>query len=151
MTRAERSRTAPTHINNTVFVSDCLMNNFDLHGTTFELQEENPWILLIGVGKCWNYIGNLKTDPGQRGQSVQINSFGSFNSFISNFISSLINLYGPEKDRLLLKSLTYTQDDDDDYVCNLSTFTTDTSCQLNVLWHNGDTLGVDRAQVRVFE
>ena len=34
---------------------------------------------------------------------------------------------------------------------SLSAFSTDTSCQLDVLWHDGDTLGVDGAQVGVFE
>src|SRR6184192_4168117 len=34
---------------------------------------------------------------------------------------------------------------------HLSTFSTDSSCQLNVLWHDGDSLGVDGAQVRVFK
>ena len=33
----------------------------------------------------------------------------------------------------------------------LSTFSTDTSGQLDVLWHNGDSLGVDGAQVSVFK
>ena len=33
----------------------------------------------------------------------------------------------------------------------LSTFTTDTAGKLDVLWHNGDTLGVDGAQVGIFE
>ena len=33
----------------------------------------------------------------------------------------------------------------------LSTFATDTTGQLDVLWHDGDTLGVDSAQVGVFE
>ena len=36
-------------------------------------------------------------------------------------------------------------------VTRLSTFSTDASCQLDVLWHDGDTLGVDGAQVGVFE
>jgi hypothetical protein len=34
---------------------------------------------------------------------------------------------------------------------DLSTFTTDATSQLDVLWHDGDTLGVDGAQVGVFE
>ncbi len=34
---------------------------------------------------------------------------------------------------------------------SLSAFSTDTSCQLDVLWHDGDTLGVDGAQVGVLE
>ena len=33
-------------------------------------------------------------------------------------------------------------------LCSLAT---DSSCQLDVLWHDGDTLGVDGAQVGVFE
>ena len=33
----------------------------------------------------------------------------------------------------------------------LSTFATDSSCQLDVSWHNGDTFGVDGAQVGIFE
>ena len=33
----------------------------------------------------------------------------------------------------------------------LSSLTTDSSGQLDVLWHNGDTLGVDGAQVGIFE
>lgn len=34
---------------------------------------------------------------------------------------------------------------------DLSTFTADAACQLDVLWHDGDTLGVDGAQVGVLE
>ena len=34
---------------------------------------------------------------------------------------------------------------------NLSTLSSDSSCQLDVLWHNGDPLGVDGTQVGVFE
>ena len=34
---------------------------------------------------------------------------------------------------------------------NLSTLSTDTSGQLDILWHDGDTLGVDGAQVGVLE
>ena len=34
---------------------------------------------------------------------------------------------------------------------NLRTFTTDTSGQLDVLWHDGDSLGVDGTQVGVLE
>ena len=34
---------------------------------------------------------------------------------------------------------------------NLSTLSSDSSCQLDVLWHNGDPLGVDGAQIGVFE
>lgn len=34
---------------------------------------------------------------------------------------------------------------------NLSTLTTDTTGKLDVLWHDGDTFGVDGAQVSVFE
>lgn len=34
---------------------------------------------------------------------------------------------------------------------NLGTFTTDTSGQLDVFWHDGDTFGVDGAQVGVFK
>ena len=37
------------------------------------------------------------------------------------------------------------------YSSSLGTFTTDTSGQLDVLGHDGDTLGVDGAQVGVFE
>ena len=33
----------------------------------------------------------------------------------------------------------------------LSTFSADTASQLDILWHNGDTLGVDSAQVGIFE
>ena len=33
---------------------------------------------------------------------------------------------------------------------NLS-FATDSSCQLDVLWHDGDSLGVDGAEVGVFK
>ena len=36
-------------------------------------------------------------------------------------------------------------------VCNLSTLSTDTAGELDVLGHDGDTLGVDGAQVGVFE
>ena len=36
-------------------------------------------------------------------------------------------------------------------VSYLSTLTTDTAGKLDVLWHDGDTLGVDGAQVGVFE
>ena len=34
---------------------------------------------------------------------------------------------------------------------NLRTFTSDSSRQLDILRHDGDSLGVDRAQVGVFE
>lgn len=34
---------------------------------------------------------------------------------------------------------------------NLSTFSTDSSGQLDILWHDGDTFGVDGAQVGIFE
>ena len=33
----------------------------------------------------------------------------------------------------------------------LSTFSSDSSCELDVLWHDCDSLGVDGAQVCVFE
>jgi hypothetical protein len=33
----------------------------------------------------------------------------------------------------------------------LGTFTTDSSSQLDVLWHDGHTLGMDGAKVSVFE
>jgi len=36
-------------------------------------------------------------------------------------------------------------------VSSLCTFTTDTTCELNVLGHNGHTLGVNGAQVCIFE
>ena len=36
-------------------------------------------------------------------------------------------------------------------VCNLSTLSTDTAGELDVLGHDGDTLGVDGAQVGVLE
>ena len=34
---------------------------------------------------------------------------------------------------------------------NLSPFASDSSSQLNVLWHNSDTFGVDGTQIGVFE
>ena len=34
---------------------------------------------------------------------------------------------------------------------NLSTFSSDSSCQLDVLWHDGDPLGVDGAKICVLE
>lgn len=34
---------------------------------------------------------------------------------------------------------------------NLSSFSSDSSCQLDILWHNGDSFGVDSAQVGIFE
>ena len=34
---------------------------------------------------------------------------------------------------------------------NLSTFSSDSSCQLDVLWHDGDPLCVDGAEIGVFE
>ena len=34
---------------------------------------------------------------------------------------------------------------------NLSSFTTDSSCELDVLGHDGHSFGVDRTQVGVFE
>ena len=33
----------------------------------------------------------------------------------------------------------------------LSSLSSDSSCKLYVLWHNSDTLGVDSAQVGIFE
>jgi len=37
------------------------------------------------------------------------------------------------------------------YLDDLSTFTTDSAGQLDVLWHDGDSLGVNGAQVGIFE
>ena len=37
------------------------------------------------------------------------------------------------------------------FVCNLSTFSTDTASELDVLGHDGDTLGVDGAQVCILK
>ena len=34
---------------------------------------------------------------------------------------------------------------------NLGTFSTDTASELDILWHNGDTLGVDGTQVGVLK
>jgi len=34
---------------------------------------------------------------------------------------------------------------------NLGTFSADTASKLDVLWHNGDTLGVDSTQVSVLK
>jgi len=34
---------------------------------------------------------------------------------------------------------------------NLSTFSTDTASELDILWHDGDTLGVDSAQIGVLK
>ena len=34
---------------------------------------------------------------------------------------------------------------------NLSTLSSDSSCQLDVLWHDGDPLCVDGAEIGVFE
>jgi len=34
---------------------------------------------------------------------------------------------------------------------HLSAFATDAACQLDVFWHDGDTFGVDGAQVGVLE
>ena len=51
-------------------------------------------------------------------------------------------LYGPKKDLLVpIERLLE----------NLSTLATDAASKLNVLGHDGDTLGVDRTQVRVFK
>ena len=36
-------------------------------------------------------------------------------------------------------------------VQDLCTFSTDPPCQLDILWHNGDTFSVDSAQVGIFE
>jgi len=55
----------------------------------------------------------------------------------------LYDLFGGlEKGRLVRKGKC---------VCNLSTLSTDTAGELDVLGHDGDTLGVDGAQVGVFE
>ena len=46
----------------------------------------------------------------------------------------------------LQRSLSFVKE-----LCNLSTFSTDAAGQLDVLWHDGDTLGMDGAQVGIFE
>ncbi|KAJ8667624.1 hypothetical protein QAD02_009287 [Eretmocerus hayati] len=52
---------------------------------------------------------------------------------------------GPEKGRLFLFLFFWFPDDD------LSSLSTDTAGQLDVLWHDGDALGVDCAQVGVLK
>ena len=63
--------------------------------------------------------------------------------YLIKFFFSLNCFGGLEKDRSLfdVKAL----------MINLSTFSTDTTGQLDVLWHDGDALSVDGAQVGVFE
>lgn len=58
--------------------------------------------------------------------------------------SLFIYLSGPEKDRELLSNRLETGN-------VLRPLTTDTASQLDVLWHDGDTLGVDCAQVGILE
>ena len=48
---------------------------------------------------------------------------------------------GPKKGRYIVKARA----------SNLSTFTTDSAGKLDVLWHDGDTLGVNGTQVGIFE
>ena len=55
---------------------------------------------------------------------------------------SFLGFGGPEKDRFV-GGLAKTE--------RLSPLATDTTSQLDVLWHDGDTLGVDGAQVGVLE
>jgi hypothetical protein len=55
-------------------------------------------------------------------------------------IFSLVN-GGPEKGRLVSQK----------GIGRSGTFTTDTASELDVFWHDGDSLGVDGAQVGVFE
>ena len=50
------------------------------------------------------------------------------------------DICGPKKGRLMIPIGNF-----------LGTFTSDTAGELDVLWHDGDTLGVDRAQVGVLE
>ena len=61
---------------------------------------------------------------------------------LHNHLAYYLGIFGgPKKDRLYeMKKASI-----------LGTFTTDTSGQLDVLGHDGDTLGVDGAQVGVFE
>jgi len=37
------------------------------------------------------------------------------------------------------------------WVQDLCSFSTDSSCQLDVFWHNGDSLCVDGAKIGIFE
>ena len=53
-------------------------------------------------------------------------------------------MFGPEKGLDLLVVAHYV-------VAYLGALTANTAGQLDVFWHNGDTLGVDGAQVRVFK
>jgi len=55
---------------------------------------------------------------------------------------SFLGFGGPEKDRFV-GGLAKTE--------RLSPLATDTTSQLDVLWHDGDTLGVDSAQVGVLK
>ena len=48
---------------------------------------------------------------------------------------------GPEKDRNVCVFV----------VVSLCSFSPDSSCQLDVFWHDGDSPGVDSAQIGVFE
>ena len=53
----------------------------------------------------------------------------------------LKNIGGPEKGRYVLVKNSHF----------LSTFSTDSSGQLDILWHDGYSLGVDCAQVGILE
>jgi len=53
-----------------------------------------------------------------------------------------------KRQRSLVRRLSISPKKSEKELCSLAT---DSSCQLNVLWHDGDTLGVDGAQVGVFE
>ena len=56
-----------------------------------------------------------------------------------------IFISGPEKGRVNEKPMKVY------YMHNLSTLSADTTSQLDILGHNGDTLGVDSAQVGVLK
>ena len=103
--------------------------------------------------KHWNWGYLLCTSPGNTSPlkthtSSPVICPGGHNSVTehNNFMKKILfNVTlgghvdnGLEKGRLFL------------YVVwnSLSAFSTDTSCQLDVLWHDGDTLGVDGARVR---
>jgi hypothetical protein len=90
-------------------------------------------IVSISAGHFW---------PSYREKGTELESeMGSQNYCFSSKECQDMNLKScGVKKRLLVESVE-----------DLSSFSTDSSGQLDVLWHDGDPLGVDGAQVGIFE
>ena len=90
-------------------------------------------IVSISVGHFWPSYREKGTKlESEMGSEITASAVKNAN--IMNFKSCGV------KKRLLVESVE-----------DLSSFSTDSSGQLDVLWHDGDPLGVDGAQVGIFE